>query len=329
MVTNEMKAVAVREAGSADALKVVDLPKPSLGHKQVLIEQTFAGVNYGDAIRRKRGLFELNEYGYFIPGFEGVGTIVSIGTGATQFNVGDRVAYLNETGGGYAQQISVDEKFVFSVPNEISDETAAGMTCVGATAWHLTRLSAIKEDSWVLIHGATGGVGLMLVQLAIINGAKVIAVVGTNEKKEFLTKYAVTETIVRDSGDISEQIMAVTNGYGIDAIFDCVGQAVLDTNFNCIRKGGVILYYGSTSGHPSFPGMQVLMNSVKIQGFNIFNLLQDTEKWRNGLQELFATMKDKNLEVNIDKIFTMAHAPEAHQLLEDRRSTGKLLIDLR
>lgn len=142
-----IKAITVKEAGAADTLRVVELPQATPQNNEVVIEQTFVGVNYGDAIRRKRGLFKLNEHGYFVPGFEGIGKIVSIGSEVKDFKLGDRVGYLSELGGGYSQQICINEKLVFQVPNHITDETAAVMTCVGATAWHLTDLSNIGKDS--------------------------------------------------------------------------------------------------------------------------------------------------------------------------------------
>lgn len=324
-----IKAVAVKEAGVPDTLRVVELPRQEPRDHEIVIEQTFAGINYGDAIRRKRGLFTLNEHGYFVPGFEGVGKVVAVGSAVKNFNIGDRVSYLSEASGGYSQQICIDEKFVFQVPDEIEDETAAVMTCVGTTAWNLTELSNVKEDSWVVVHGATGGVGLLLVQLCLLKGAKVIAIVGSQEKKEFLKRYSTTATIKRSEGDLSSQIKSATDGQEIDAIFDCVGQAALEANLGCIRKEGVILYYGSTSGHSDFPGVQVLMNSLRIQGFNIFNLLQDTESWRSRVQELMSLLIGKKLEIYIDRVFKMEQAHEAHQLLEERRSIGKLLLDLR
>ena len=323
------KAITVKEAGAADTMKVVELPEALPKDNEVVISQNFVGVNYGDAIRRKRGLFQLNEHGYFVPGFEGIGTIIAIGKSVKDFKIGDRVCYLSELGGGYSQQICLDEKLVFQVPSNIPDETAAVMTCVGATAWHLVELANISKDSWVLIHGATGGVGLVLVQLCILKGANVIAVVGTQAKKDFLKRYSVVDTIIREEGDISPQIKSITGGKNIDAIFDCVGQSVFETNLNCIRKGGIILYYGSTSGHPAFPGMQVLMNSLRIQGFNIFNQLNDTASWRDELQKLTSFISENKIEIYIDKIFNMDEAYKAHQLLENRNSIGKLLLDLR
>jgi len=324
-----MKAIGVKVAGAPIMLKVVDLPQPKPKNDEIVIKQNFAGVNYGDAIRRKRGLFKLNEHGYFIPGFEGIGKIISIGNDVQNFKIGDRVGYLSEEGGGYSQELCINEKLVFHVPLEIADEIAAVMTCVGTTAWHLVKLANIKTNNWVIVHGASGGVGLLLVQLCLLRGAKVIAIVGTQKKKEFLQRYDGIETIVRNELDITPQIKTVTNGKEVDTIFDCVGQAVLEMNLSCISKGGTILYYGSTSGHPSFPGMQILMNSLRVQGFNIFNLLKETSDWRSEVREFISLLVEKKIEIFVDKVFKMENAYKAHQLLEERNSVGKLIIDLR
>ncbi len=326
----KMKAIAVKEAGEPESLKVVELPLPEPTDHQVVVAQSFAGVNYGDAIRRKRGLFTLNEHGYFVPGFEGIGDVISVGSSVTGFAVGDRVAYLSETGGGYGQQVSIDEKFVFHVPEDLPDEIAAVTACVGVTAWELFKLSGLEKGSWALVHGATGGVGLLLVQICVLRGVNVIALVGTKEKKAFLdSRHAAVEAIVRDDSDLAPHIRALSGGAGVHATFDCVGQAALDTNLGCIRKGGVIVYYGSTSGHSDFPGMPILMNSLRVQGFNVFNFLQDTEAWRAAVQDVMRVIADKKLEIVIDRILPMERASEAHELMEARQSIGKLVLDLR
>lgn len=324
-----MKAVAIKEPGPPHVLKVVEVPDPEPGNNQVVIDQSFAAVNYGDIIRRKRGLFKLNNLGLFVPGFEGAGKIVSVESGVGGFKKGDRVSYLHEFGGGYGQKICVDEQYVFKVPDSVDDEIAAGLTCVGATAWHLLRTSAIEKNQWILIHGATGGVGLMLLQLAKIMGIKTIAIVGTNEKMDFLKQFDIDKILVRDSNEINNQILSVTDNKGVHAIFDCVGQAVLDMNLKVIRSGGTILYYGSTSGHSNFPGSEILMNSLNIEGFVIFKLLQDKQKWQEGMENLYTYITQKKLRVNIDQILPMEMAPQAHQLLEDRKVIGKILLDMR
>ena len=323
-----MKAIAIKKAGSASSLKVIDLPQKEPNSNEVVIKQTFAGVNYGDIIRRKRGLFELNEYGYFIPGFEGVGEVISIGSDVKNYKVGDKVGYLNELCGGYSQIVYINEKFVFKVNDQLSDETLAVMTCVGTTALNLVKLSKVEKDDWVLVHGATGGVGLLLVQLCLLKGAKVIAIVGTKEKEKFIKRYSPTVVINRSENDVISKIKSTTGNRKVDIIFDCVGKSVVETNFECIRQGGTILYYGSTSGHSEFPGMQVLMNSITVQGFNIFNFIKNNN-WKDSVQELMSLLSDKKIEIYINKVFTMSKAFEAHELLENKLSIGKLAIDLR
>jgi len=310
-------------------MKLVDIPCPTPQSNEIVIEQSFAGVNYGDTIRRKRGLFELNEHGYFVPGFEGVGRVVAVGNNVERFKIGDRVSYLNESNGGYSQQICLKELLAYAIPDSIPDKTAAAMTCVGSTALCLTELANIKEGNWVIVHGASGGVGQTLVQLCLYKNAKVIAIVGTQEKSKFLERYRPTSVIVRNEADIKTQINDLTHGKGVSAIFDCVGNEVIDLNIDCIHKKGTILYYGSTSGHVNFPGMQILMKSLRIQGFNIFNVLEDSNAWNITTGKLISLVNDKRLKFHIDRELKMADAPKAHKLLEERRSIGKILLNIK
>ena len=324
-----MKAIIIEEAGSPEVLQFRDLPNPVPSDNEVIIEQSFAGVNYGDVIRRKRGLFQLNSAGFYIPGFEGVGNIIGRGKAVKDLKIGERVIYLNELGGGYAQHVSVNEKNVLAIPDIIPDHVAAALPCVGATAWHLLKASKLKRGQWVLIHGATGGVGLILTQMALLKGARVIAVVGSENKKAIIDQYNGISIVGRFAGELSDQVMNLTDGYGIDVIFDCVGQDVLETNMKCIHSSGQILYYGSVSGHSIFPGVQILMNSLQIQGFNIFNTLKNKVAWQAGLKNLFTLISTGKINVRISEVFPMSEAFKAHQLLESRKSTGKLLLDLK
>ncbi|MBS1778036.1 MAG: zinc-binding dehydrogenase [Bacteroidetes bacterium] len=321
-----MKALTVKEAGAPETLQVVEIETSNPNNNEIVITQTYAGINYGDAIRRKRGLFTLNSHGYYVPGFEGVGIVTSVGNEVKDFRVGDRVGYLNAAASGYAEEVCIAEDYVFSVPNNIPDQDAAALTCVGATAWHLLNQSLAQKSDWVLVHGATGGVGLILVQIALAKGVKVIAVVGNENKKEFIPQHNNVAVVVRGESDISDRVLEITNGQGVKVIFDCVGQAVLGANLKCIKKGGTIMYFGSTSGHPEFPGMPILMNSLTIRGFNIFNLLTDVESWRKDLESFYEFVSANHIKVHISSVFRLEDTYKAHQLLEDRNSIGKMLI---
>lgn len=324
-----MKAIGVKEAGGPERLEIIELPEPCPQEYDILIEQDYAGINYGDVIRRKRGLFSLNKYGYYIPGFEGVGRVISVGDKVKEFKVGEKVSYLNELGGGYSQKVCVNEKNVYKVSEEISEKTAAVISCVGITAWNLVRLANISKNEWVLIYGAAGGVGNLLLQLCVNKGAHVIAVVGTQDKGEFIEKFMPTGIVVRENEDVERKIKEITKGVGINTIFDCVGQKVQEVNFNCIGNGGTIIYYGSTSGHSCFEGINVLMNSLKIQGFNIFNIVGKNALWKTGIKETLDLFEKNILKINIDGIFNINEVSQAHRLMEEQKAKGKYIINLR
>lgn len=323
-----MKAIVIKGACTPDELRVAEIPNSIPKDNDIVIKQIYASVNYGDVIRRKRGMFALNEYGYFVPGFEGMGKVISVGKNVKRFNVGDRVSYLIEASGGYSEEVTVNENCAFRILDEIEDKIAAVIPCVGTTAWNLVEISQVKRHDWVIIHGATGGVGLLLVQLCMLKGANVIAIVGTIEKRDFLKKYSLAK-IVLNNDNLVEEIRNITQGKMADVIFDCVGSDVCNFNFDCIHTGGTIVYYGSTSGHSEFPGMNVLMNSIRIQGFNIFNLLNDSKEWEKGAIEMMDLISQGKIHINVDRVFKLEQAGEAHKLLESRKVYGKLLIDFR
>lgn len=324
-----MKAIGVKEAGGPEKLEVIELPEPSPQEYEILIEQDYAGINYGDVIRRKRGLFSLNECGYYIPGFEGVGRVISVGDKVKEFKVGDKVSYLNELGGGYSQKVCVNEKNAYKVSEKISEKLSAVISCVGITAWNLVRLANISRNEWVLIYGAAGGVGNLLLQLCVNQGVNVIAVVGTRDKGKFVEEFMPTGIVVRENENVERKIKEITEGVRINTIFDCVGQKVREINFNCIENGGTIIYYGSTSGHSCFEGMNVLMNSLKIQGFNIFNIAGENSLWKTGIRETLDLFEKNKLKINIDGICNINEVSQAHRLIEEQKAKGKYIIDLK
>lgn len=324
-----MRAITINKAGPAESLVIKDLPIPKPSKSEIQIEQSYAGINYGDIIRRERGLFKLNDQGVFIPGFEGVGIISDLGSNITDFKIGDRVAYISPKNGGYSEFVCVHQDGVYKIPDSITDEIASVMTCIGATAWHLVQLATIKNNDYVLIHGASGGVGFILTQLCNLNGAKVIAIVGNENKKKELKKYNTYSVLNRASSDIINQIISKTHNEKIAFIFDCVGKDVLSLNLKCIREGGMILYYGSVSGHSEFPGLQILMSSLKLQGFNIFNQICNTQVWKQGINELIELVASEKLKIKIDKIFKLEEAPIAHNLLEVGGVFGKIALKIK
>lgn len=321
-----MKAIGVFEAGSPEQLRVIDLPDPHPGPGEVVIRNAFAGVNHGDVIRRKRGLFPLNSRPPYVLGFEGAGIVNEVGTGSS-VRLGERVAFFGEAG-GYSQLVRVRDDQVVRIPEGVGLETAASAICVGATAWHILRLAGVTAGKKVVVHGGAGGVGSALLQFGKEVGLRQLTTVGSERKAEYAKQLGPEEIVVRPRESFAERALAFGADEGIDAIFDCIGAEVLEDNLKVLKPGGVLIYYGSTSGHPSFPGATILMKSLRIQGFVIFDIVHDAERWRMGTEAVFAALATGTYKIKIHEIVPLRDAAEAHRLLESRQVMGKVAIDM-
>lgn len=321
-----MRAAVVDSSGPPEAFRLVEIPLPEIGESDVLIRQKYAAVNFGDVTRRKRGLFPQGLLPPYVLGFEGVGVVVAVGSAVHTLKSGDRVAYLAERG-GYAEFVAAPITKVWAVPDAVNDETAAGATCVVLTAWGLARQSEIQAGATALIHGAAGGVGSTLVQHLMSLGVETIAVVSGQKKVEFVTGLGATSVIDRTQDDLVNEIKAICPK-GVDVVFDCVGQDVLDVNMSVIRPGGVWMYYGSTSGHSQFPGDRVLMERLTIRGFVVFDYFENSTLWAEGTSFLASSLASDGIAVRVTEVFPLDEVSEAHRKLEARSAMGKILLAL-
>ncbi len=322
-----MKALGVFEAGAPENLRIIELPDPHPAASEVVIKTAFAGVNYGDVIRRKRGLFPKDKESPYVLGFEGAGIVYQAGEG-TSLKEGERVAFFVESG-GYAQLVRVNEAYVSRIPESVSLEVAAGATCVGTTAWHILNLAALKPGCKVIVHGGAGGVGSALLQFGREFGLRQLATVGSSEEKARYAKgLGADEVVVRSRENFAARAMEFGAETGVDAIFDCIGAEVVEDNLKVLKSGGMLVYYGSTSGHPNFPGGTVLMKGLRIQGFVIFDVMYDKSRWRKGADAVFEALASKKYSINIEKVVPMENAREAHELLEARQVIGKVVVDM-
>lgn len=319
-----MRAMAISEAGPTDNFRLIELPDPQPGSREVLVRISHIGINHGDVIRRKRGLFPRGMSPPYILGFEGTGIVAGVGDVVTEFREGDRVAFLVEHG-AYADAIAVPSHQVFHVPNTMSDAEAAAVPCTGLTAWYLWELAHVPAGETVLIHGGAGGVGSALLQLGRGRGVRQIATVGSQEKAKTATASGADDVIVYTEADFAARAQEITNGLGVSVIFDCVGRDVTEGNLKILNRGGTWLYYGSASGHAEFPGLSVLMNSLRIQGFVVFDQIQ-TPAWGKSVESMMRACELRLLRPQIDRVLALDEIPVAHRLIEERTVSGKLVV---
>jgi len=319
-----MKAILINEKGPADNLYIGELPDPTPGPSEVIIKLAYAGINHGDVIRRARGIFPAGRLPPFVLGLEGAGIVAGIGTNVKKFRIGQRVAFLAESG-GYAELACVPESQVFALPDAISERSAAASVCVGLTAWHLVRIANLQPAQRVLVHAGAGGVGSTLIQLCKSHAIELFTTVGSEEKARFAQELGANHVINYRTCDFADRTLELTNGKGVETIFDCIGRDVVDGNFRCLARGGQILYYGSASGHAQFPGDKILNNEARITGFVIFGTFRSPTLWQQGVEGLLQALTEGIIRMNIEEL-PMKDVVAAHKKLENRTVHGKMVL---
>jgi NADPH2:quinone reductase len=263
-------------------------------------------------------------------GSEASGRVEKLGEGVTQFQAGDRVAYTLARG-SYAEYHAVPAVQAVKIPDNVDDATAAACMLQGATAHYLTHSTfPLKRGQTTLIHAAAGGTGRLLVQIASMIGARVIGTVGSEEKARLAKADGASDTILYNQHDFVAEVKRITDGKGVDVIYDGVGQATLHKGFDCLKTRGMMVAFGQSSG-PAAP-IDMLMLSQKGSLYatrpTLFNYISSREdlEWR--VSDLFRWIGEGKLKINIDKAYPLADAAQAHRDLEGRKTTGKLLLKI-
>ncbi|MCC8247227.1 quinone oxidoreductase family protein [Saccharothrix luteola] len=319
------KAVVVRATGGPEALEIADVEAPSPGPGELLVDVAAAGVNFIDCYHRE-GRYPLSLP--FAPGLEGAGRVSAVGPDVAGFAVGDRVAWAQALG-SYAEQAVVPVKDAVPVPEGVDDDTAGALLLQGLTAHYLIASTyPVQKGDTVLVHAAAGGVGLLLVQLAKARGARVIGTVST-EAKEALAREAGADEVIRyDQVDFAPEVRALTDGVGVEAVYDGVGKTTFDGSLASLKPRGMLALFGASSGAvpPFDPQRLNQAGSVFLTRPSLGAHVATREEleWRAG--ELFAAVVDGSLTVRIGGRYPLAEARRAHEDLEARRTTGKLLL---
>lgn len=320
-----MKAIRIHQHGGPEVLLYEDAPLPEPGPGEARVKIEAAGVNYIDTYHR-RGSYE--QAMPFTPGMEGGGVVDALGEGVTAVSLGDRVAYAMHIG-SYAEYAIVPSWRLVKVPDGIETEVAAASMLQGMTAQYLTRTTyPVKTGDTVLIHAAAGGVGLLLVQVAGLLGARVIGTASTAEKAELAKEYGADEIILYDDTDFEKEVERLTEGKGVDAVYDGVGQATFGKSLNCLRPRGYMVLFGQASGpvKPIDPQLLNQKGSLFLTRPTLSHYAASREETQMRADDLFGWIASGDLKVRIDRSFPLAEAAAAHRYIEGRRTKGKLLL---
>lgn len=320
-----MKVVVVERPGGPDQMQLLDWPKPTPGPGQALVKIAAAGVNFID-IYHRTGLYKVDPP--ITLGMEAAGVVEATGDGVSEVAPGDRVAYAMSRG-AYADYAVVPAWMLVKLPPALDFESAAAAMLQGMTAHYLVFSTyPLKEGEACVVHAAAGGVGLLLVQMAKMRGARVFATVSTEAKAELARQAGADEVILYTKQDFLDVVRAATNGRGVDVVYDSVGAATWEKSLDCLRPRGMMVSYGNSSG--PVPPFQPLVLSQKGSLYLTRPSLQhyvatrEELLWRAG--DVLGGVQDGRLKLRIERVYKLSEAGEAHRALESRATAGKLLL---
>lgn len=321
-----MRAVVVSRTGGPEVLEVQELPDPRPGPGDLLVDVEAAGVNFIDIYQRE-GRYPLDLP--FPAGLEGAGTVREVGEQVQDVAPGDRVAWAMVGGAGYATRAVVPAARAVPVPDGVSSEAAAAVLLQGMTAHFLCGTTyPVREGDDVVVHAAAGGVGLLLTQMVAGKGARVIATVSTDEKEALARAAGAHEVVRYDREDLVERVRGLTDGRGVQVVYDGVGRATFDAGLDCLARRGMLVLFGAASGAvpPVDPMSLMAKGSLFLTRPSLAHYAEDREELLLRAREVFALVGSGELDVRIGKRYGLDEAAAAHEDLAARATTGKSLV---
>jgi NADPH:quinone reductase len=321
-----MKAVYIEQNGGVEALIYGDRPKPEPAAGEVLVKIAISGVNFID-ITHRIGLYKLPLPA--ILGSEGAGTVEQIGEGVTGFKPGDRVAYAMARG-SYAEYQAVPAKLLAHVPPSVDLRAAAAVMLQGMTGYYLTHSTfVLKPGHTALVHAAAGGTGRLLVQMAAMQGARVIATAGTEAKAELALEAGASDVILYEQADWQAEVKRLTGGTGVDVVYDSVGQATFMKGLDCLKACGMMVCFGQSSGPVAPLDILTLMakGSLYVTRPTLGNHI-DAAALAQSTGDIFRWIAEGKLKLRIEYVYKLAQAAQAQQDLAGRKTTGKLVLEV-
>jgi NADPH2:quinone reductase len=320
-----MKAIRVQRTGGPEVLQLADVPTPQPKPAEALIKVSVAGVNSIDGHFRDGSLRTPVP---FIPGQEGAGVVESVGAQTKTLKPGDRVAW-SGTLGSYAEYVVAEEQHLVPVPASITDDQAVAAMMQGLTAHYLVNdAHKLKAGETALVHAAAGGVGLILVQLAHAVGARVIGTASSDDKARLAREAGADEVIVYTQHDFEPEVKRLTQGKGVDVVYDGVGKATFEKNLNVMRTRGMLVLYGMSSGPvpPVDPAKLSEKGSLYMARTTLAHFTATREELLARTSDLFKLIAEGKLKMKIAKKYPLSEAAQAHRDLEAHKVAGKLLL---
>lgn len=319
-----MRAIEISDHGGPDVLTPVDLDPPTPGAGEILVRTTAIGVNYVDTYFRE-GIYPRDLP--FIPGNEGAGLVEAVGEGTPDLVVGDRVAWC-QVPGSYAQYVVAPVEQLVTVPDSVPDHVAASMLLQGLTAHYLiSDTHRANGGDTVLITAGAGGVGQLLIQMAVARGFRVIATTSTEAKAQRCRELGAHHVLLYPDAT-PERVRDLSEG-GVSVVFDGVGRDTFDTSLASLCRRGTLVLFGAASGPvpPVDPQRLNAAGSVFLTRPKLSDFIATTEEYRMRAAEVLDALVEGSLELSVGATFALSEAAEAHRALHARRTTGSITLD--
>lgn len=326
-IPESMQAVVCEEFAPIASLQLKTVPTPTAKAHEVLVKISSTGVNFPDGLV-VQGLYQVKPPLPFIPGSEVSGEIVAVGDKVTHLNVGQQVIAWCMLG-GFAEYVSIPATHVFPLPAPTDMDAIAGLITAHATAHHgLKQRAEVKPEDVVLVTGAAGGTGSAAVQIAKVMGATVIAACSSAEKCEFAKSQGADHTIDLSQTELKAPVMSLTEGRGVDVVYECVGGALFDQCVRTMAFGGRLLVVGFASGEiPQFS-----VNLALVKGFSVVGVFWGTftqhqpEVFRDNMAELIQWYMQQRVHVHVDNTFSLSETVDALEYVAGRKVLGKVIV---
>ncbi len=319
--------IIIRKNGGPEVLEWIKEDPGTPGAGEVLIRHTAIGLNFIDVYQRE-GLYPISLP--FTPGVEAAGVIETVGEGVEAVALGDRVAYFGAANpGSYSQARILPAERLVKLPDTIDDITAAGMMLKGATAEYLIRRTyPVKEGDWVLFHAASGGVGSIASQWLKALGAKVIGTVGSKEKAALAKQNGCADTILYREEDITARVKEITDGRGVDVVYDSVGKDTFEASLDSLKPRGLMVSFGNASGPvPEFaPLLLAQKGSLFLTRPTVKDYYATPEDFAEGTKALLDAVSSGTVKIAVNQTYPLRDVAKAHRDLEGRKTTGSTVL---